>query len=219
MSASLSWCFSRKSKGALVGFEKRSFGHAICTTSQSLSFLDLVTMNEAAETSFKAGSSSHPSYEVQSLDIEVDDDTFKGMPFVILCDLLTAMGLSIGLLTVGSPIYSLRNILAFSKQRRKFLRFNIASNLISEAINAGQPGPCRVVGVDEIHGYKTAHMEQKLQLLIIDWNSEISKAHDRLTDLLQDVYASYPQYKEIVRMILSTIGRGGEGDVGREDSG
>ncbi|KHN19641.1 Alpha-glucan water dikinase, chloroplastic [Glycine soja] len=45
-----------------------------------------VTMNEAAETPFKAGSSSHPSYEVQSLDIEVDDDTFKGIPFVILSD-------------------------------------------------------------------------------------------------------------------------------------
>lgn len=51
--------------------------------------------------------------------------------------------------------------------------------------------------------------------MVTDWNSEISKAQDRLTDLLQDVYASYPQYREIVRMILSTVGRGGEGDVGQ----
>jgi len=51
--------------------------------------------------------------------------------------------------------------------------------------------------------------------LVTDWISEISKAQDRLTDLLQDVYASYPQYREIVRMILSTVGRGGEGDVGQ----
>jgi len=51
--------------------------------------------------------------------------------------------------------------------------------------------------------------------LVTDWNSEISKAQDRLTDLLQDVYTSYPQYREIVRMILSTVGRGGEGDVGQ----
>jgi len=51
--------------------------------------------------------------------------------------------------------------------------------------------------------------------LVTDWNSEISKAQDRLTDLLQDVYASYPQHREIVRMILSTVGRGGEGDVGQ----
>jgi hypothetical protein len=46
-------------------------------------------------------------------------------------------------------------------------------------------------------------------------NSEISKAQDRLTELLQDIYASYPQYREVVRMILSTVGRGGEGDVGQ----
>lgn len=51
--------------------------------------------------------------------------------------------------------------------------------------------------------------------MVTDWNSEISKAQDRLTDLLQDVYSSYPQYREIVRMILSTVGRGGEGDVGQ----
>ncbi|KAG2403039.1 Alpha-glucan water [Vigna angularis] len=52
-------------------------------------------------------------------------------------------------------------------------------------------------------------------VLVTDWNSEISKEQDRLTYLLQDVYTSYPQYREIVRMILSTVGRGGEGDVGQ----
>ena len=51
--------------------------------------------------------------------------------------------------------------------------------------------------------------------MVTYWNSEISKAQDRLTDLLQNVYASYPQYRELVRMILSTVGRGGEGDVGQ----
>lgn len=45
--------------------------------------------------------------------------------------------------------------------------------------------------------------------------SEISKAQDRLTDLLQNVYKRYPQYREISRLILSTVGRGGEGDVGQ----
>lgn len=45
--------------------------------------------------------------------------------------------------------------------------------------------------------------------------SEISKAQDRLTDLLQSIYTSYPQYRELLRMILSTVGRGGEGDVGQ----
>lgn len=45
--------------------------------------------------------------------------------------------------------------------------------------------------------------------------SEISKAQDRLTDLLQSLYKTSPQYREIVRMIMSTVGRGGEGDVGQ----
>ena len=48
-----------------------------------------------------------------------------------------------------------------------------------------------------------------------NWNSEISKAQDRLTDLLQNVYTSYPGYRELVRLIMSTVGRGGEGDVGQ----
>lgn len=47
------------------------------------------------------------------------------------------------------------------------------------------------------------------------WYSEISKAQDRLTDLLQNVYISHSQYRELLRMIMSTVGRGGEGDVGQ----
>ena len=45
--------------------------------------------------------------------------------------------------------------------------------------------------------------------------SEISKAQDRLTDLLQDIFAGNPQNQELLRMIMSTVGRGGEGDVGQ----
>ena len=44
---------------------------------------------------------------------------------------------------------------------------------------------------------------------------EISQAQDRLTGGLQDVYVSYPEYRELLRMIMSTVGRGGEGDVGQ----
>lgn len=47
------------------------------------------------------------------------------------------------------------------------------------------------------------------------WCSEISRAQDRLTDLLQNVYVNYPQYNELLRMIMATVGRGGEGDVGQ----
>lgn len=55
----------------------------------------------------------------------------------------------------------------------------------------------------------------KYLYLWIDDCSEISKTQDRLTDLLQNMYKDHPQYREIVRMIMSTVGRGGEGDVGQ----
>ena len=45
--------------------------------------------------------------------------------------------------------------------------------------------------------------------------SEISRAQDRLTDSLQDIFRSQPQYRELIRMLMSTVGRGGEGDVGQ----
>ena len=45
--------------------------------------------------------------------------------------------------------------------------------------------------------------------------SEISKAQDRLTDLLQSIYTTHPHHQELLRMIMSTVGRGGEGDVGQ----
>jgi hypothetical protein len=50
---------------------------------------------------------------------------------------------------------------------------------------------------------------------LLYWHSEISKAQDRLTDSLQNVFISHPQYRELLRMIMSTVGRGGEGDVGQ----
>lgn len=51
--------------------------------------------------------------------------------------------------------------------------------------------------------------------LFLSCYSEISKAQDRLTDLLQNIYTTHPQYQELIRMIMSTVGRGGEGDVGQ----
>nr|CAB3503384.1 unnamed protein product [Digitaria exilis] len=44
---------------------------------------------------------------------------------------------------------------------------------------------------------------------------EISKAQDRFTDDLENMFKTYPQYREILRMIMAAVGRGGEGDVGQ----
>ncbi|KAL5165688.1 Alpha-glucan water dikinase, chloroplastic [Glycine soja] len=187
-----------------------------------------VTMNEAAETPFKAGSSSHPSYEVQSLDIEVDDDTFKGIPFVILSDgeWIKNNGSNFYIEFggkkqkqkdfgngKGTAKFLLNKIAEMESEAQKSFmhRFNIASDLIDEAKNAGQLGLAgilvwmRFMATRQLIWNKNYNVKPR----------EISKAQDRLTDLLQDVYANYPQYREIVRMILSTVGRGGEGDVGQ----
>lgn len=43
----------------------------------------------------------------------------------------------------------------------------------------------------------------------------MSKAQDRFTDDLENMYRTHPQYREILRMIMSAVGRGDEGDVGQ----
>lgn len=44
---------------------------------------------------------------------------------------------------------------------------------------------------------------------------EISAAQDRLTNLLQQMFSEQPENREMIRLIMSTVGRGGEGDVGQ----
>ena len=44
---------------------------------------------------------------------------------------------------------------------------------------------------------------------------EISAAQDRFTDLLESIYRQQPSLKELTRMVMMTVGRGGEGDVGQ----
>ncbi|KAJ0085762.1 hypothetical protein Patl1_08692 [Pistacia atlantica] len=45
--------------------------------------------------------------------------------------------------------------------------------------------------------------------------SEISEAQDRFTNLLQKIYLSRPNDREIVRLMMAFVGRGGQGDVGQ----
>ncbi|KAG6426420.1 hypothetical protein SASPL_110643 [Salvia splendens] len=91
------------------------------------------------------------------------------------------------------------------------LLFNIAADLIDEATSAGEVGLAgilvwmRFMATRQLIWNKNYNVKPR----------EISKAQDRLTDLLQNVYKSFPQYREVIRMIMSTVGRGGEGDVGQ----
>ena len=44
---------------------------------------------------------------------------------------------------------------------------------------------------------------------------EISAAQDRFTDLLESIYRQQPGLRELTRMVMMTVGRGGQGDVGQ----
>ncbi|KAI9092075.1 hypothetical protein K1719_028010 [Acacia pycnantha] len=71
------------------------------------------------------------------------------------------------------------------------------------------------------------HILHNLQLWVrkyrhLTWNKnynvkprEISEAQDRFTCLLQKIYLNQPSDREIVRLIMACVGRGGSGDVGQ----
>ncbi|PSS28509.1 Alpha-glucan water dikinase [Actinidia chinensis var. chinensis] len=99
-----------------------------------------------------------------------------------------------------------------SEAQKSFMhRFNIAADLVDQAKDAGELGFAgilvwmRFMATRQLIWNKNYNVKPR----------EISKAQDRLTDLLQNIYRTHPHYRELLRMILSTVGRGGEGDVGQ----
>ncbi|XP_019166630.1 PREDICTED: alpha-glucan water dikinase, chloroplastic-like [Ipomoea nil] len=178
-----------------------------------------------AETLFST-SSDNLSYKVQSLEIAIEDEDYVGMPFVLLCgekwiknsgsdfyvDFRTQPQRDVGDGT-GTAKALLDKIADMESEAQKSFmhRFNIAADLTEEATNAGELGFAgilvwmRFMATRQLIWNKNYNIKPR----------EISKAQDRLTDLLQNVYLSRPQYRELLRMILSTVGRGGEGDVGQ----
>ncbi|XP_075494611.1 alpha-glucan water dikinase, chloroplastic-like isoform X1 [Primulina tabacum] len=190
---------------------------------------DSVSLTKAAETKFSTNSVDNQSYKVQSLEITIDDEKFVGMPFVLFSD-----GKWIN--NSGSDFYidfraesrkvqkdagdgrgtskALLGKIAEleSEAQKSFMhRFNIAADLMEEATNAGELGLAailvwmRFMATRQLVWNKNYNVKPR----------EISKAQDRLTDFLQKVYGNHPHYREITRMIMSTVGRGGEGDVGQ----
>ncbi|KAH7515688.1 hypothetical protein FEM48_Zijuj10G0053100 [Ziziphus jujuba var. spinosa] len=185
-----------------------------------------VSLHGSVDTEFTLADSTH---KVQSLEIEIEEDSFRGMPFV-----LHSAGNWIK--NKGSDFYI--DFVAKSKQVQKdagdgkgtaralldkiadmeseaqksFMhRFNIAADLIDQAKDAGELGLAgilvwmRFMATRQLIWNKNYNVKPR----------EISKAQDRLTDILQNIYTTHPQYRELIQMILSTVGRGGEGDVGQ----
>ncbi|XP_052204850.1 alpha-glucan water dikinase, chloroplastic [Diospyros lotus] len=186
------------------------------------------SLDKAVETQF-ASSSDNPSYTVQCLEIEIEDDSFVGMPFVLLSggkwlkkngsDFYVDFGIEPqqapkdagdGRGTAKALLDKIAGL--ESEAQKSFMhRFNIASDLVNEARDAGELGFAailvwmRFMATRQLIWNKNYNVKPR----------EISKAQDRLTDLLQNIYRTHPQHRELLRMILSTVGRGGEGDVGQ----
>ncbi|CAM0912166.1 unnamed protein product [Alopecurus aequalis] len=187
-------------------------------------------LDKACETTFVESELDGLQYQV--VEIELDDEGYKGMPFVLrrgetwiknndsdfYLDFKTkvtkkAKAADTGDAGKGTAKGFLERIadLEEDAQRSFMHRFNIAADLADQAKDAGLLG---IVGL-----FVWIRFMSTRQLI---WNKnynvkprEISKAQDRFTDDLENMYKSYPQYREILRMILSAVGRGGEGDVGQ----
>ncbi|OVA19870.1 Pyruvate phosphate dikinase [Macleaya cordata] len=186
-------------------------------------------LDKASETQFSENYSSDPPFQVQSLEIEIGEDDYVGMPFVLLSDgnWIKDSGSDFYVdFTIGSKkvkqdpsggegtAKALLDKIAEmeSEAQKSFMhRFNIAADLIEWAKDAGELGLAgilvwmRFMATRQLIWNKNYNVKPR----------EISKAQDRLTDLLQNIYKSHPQYREILRTIMSTVGRGGEGDVGQ----
>ncbi|KDO82317.1 hypothetical protein CISIN_1g0019001mg, partial [Citrus sinensis] len=188
-----------------------------------------VSLSGAVETKFTTSSLADLPYQVQSIEIEIEEEGYVGMPFVLQSggnwiknkgsdfyvdfsyeSKQVQQDFGDGKGTAKALLEKIAG-LEIEAQKSFMHRFNIAADLIQEAKEAGELGFAgilvwmRFMATRQLIWNKNYNVKPR----------EISKAQDRLTDLLQNVYISNPECREIVRMILSTVGRGGEGDVGQ----
>ncbi|XP_040380962.1 alpha-glucan water dikinase, chloroplastic [Oryza brachyantha] len=185
-------------------------------------------LDKACETSFS-------EYELEGLRcqvvvIELDGGGYQRMPFVLRSgetwmknngsDFYLDFGTKVAKITKGTGDAGKGTAKALLEriadleedaQRSLMHRFNIAADLVDQARDAGLFG---IIGI-----FVWVRFMATRQLI---WNKnynvkprEISKAQDRFTDDLENMYRTYPQYREILRMIMAAVGRGGEGDVGQ----
>ncbi|CAN6164009.1 unnamed protein product [Urochloa humidicola] len=185
-------------------------------------------LDMACETEFTKSELDGLHYQV--VEIELDDGGYKGMPFVLrsgeswiknngsdfyldFSTRDTRNTKDTGDAGKGTAKALLERIadLEEDAQRSLMHRFNIAADLVDKARDAGLLG---VVGLFVWIRFMATRQ--------LTWNKnynvkprEISKAQDRFTDHLENMYKTYPQYREILRMIMAAVGRGGEGDVGQ----
>ncbi|KAI4384682.1 hypothetical protein MLD38_002801 [Melastoma candidum] len=188
-----------------------------------------ISQTGATETTFSSISSLNPFYQVQGVEIELKDGGYIGMPFVLHAGSSwiknKGSDFYIEFNAASKKIYKdigngkgtakslLEKIASMEGEAQKSFmhRFNIAADLIDQAKDVGEFGLAgilvwmRFMATRQLIWNKNYNVKPR----------EISRAQDRLTDLLQNVYAGNSHLRELTRMIMSTVGRGGEGDVGQ----
>ncbi|CAL4969622.1 unnamed protein product [Urochloa decumbens] len=182
----------------------------------------------ACESSFSEATLD--GFHYQALEIELDQESYKGMPFVLrsnetwiknntsdfYLDFSRRITKSTEEGTAGAKGTAKALLEAIADleedaQRSLMHRFIIAADLVEQAKDAGKLGLAgllvwmRFMATRQLIWNKNYNVKPR----------EISQAQDRFTDLLQHLYKTYPQYREMIRMIMSTVGRGGEGDIGQ----
>ncbi|KVH97811.1 ATP-grasp fold, subdomain 1, partial [Cynara cardunculus var. scolymus] len=190
------------------------------------------SLDKAAETKFSTISIDGSSNKIQTLELEIHEGIFVGMPFVLLrgenwvknndSDFYVEFGgpkkpikdAGDGKGTAKTLLDKIASL--ESEAEKSFMhRFNIAADLVEEAMDADDLGLAgilvwmRFMATRQLTWNKNYNVKPR----------EISQAQDRLIDLLQNVYRTYPQYSELLRMIMSTVGRGGEGDKNNKCKG
>lgn len=90
-------------------------------------------------------------------------------------------------------------------------RYNAGADMLGEMHGKGEPGLVALFS-----WFRFMALRQLV------WNNdynikprEISAAQARMTEGLSSIYRQNPEYRDIVRLIMATIGRGGDGDVGQ----
>uniref|UniRef100_A0A0C9S6E6 TSA: Wollemia nobilis Ref_Wollemi_Transcript_11183_4962 transcribed RNA sequence n=2 Tax=Wollemia nobilis TaxID=56998 RepID=A0A0C9S6E6_9CONI len=181
----------------------------------------------ACETQFKQGFAGDAS--LQSVEIEIGERSCIGIPFVLFSnghwikdngsdfyfslrpkDIKPAKDVGDGR---GTAKWFLDAIAEKEREAEKSLmhRFNIATDLLEKAKNEGELSLAgilvwmRFMATRQLTWNKNYNVKPR----------EISVAQNRLTDLLQQIFQDQPHNREIVRLIMSTVGRGGQGDVGQ----
>ncbi|KAJ7534983.1 hypothetical protein O6H91_12G013500 [Diphasiastrum complanatum] len=182
----------------------------------------------SCETPFTEGFSGHSS--LQSLEINFGKNEFIGTPFVLLTggtwiknngsDFYLPLkrteekrpkhSLSDGSGTAKQLLEDIANMES-EAERSLMHRYNIAANILDSAKHQGELGLAgilvwlRFMATRQLMWNKNYNVKPR----------EISAAQDRLTDSLQALYLEQPHNRELIRLIMGTVGRGGQGDVGQ----